>query len=126
MRTSMWPAPRRSCGGTSSAGKRSSNTATSLLRATTSYLNEGELCSMMRRVDWHQEGEREDERTENSVQADAAARSLENQGVDLTGSESGTELAMMKSAVDEFRQATEMLAGRIPLTGHGEDLCRQV
>jgi len=81
---------------------------------------------MMRRVDWHQEGEREDERTENSVQADAAARSLENQGVDLTGTESGTELTMMKSAVDEFRQATEMLAGRIPLTGHADDLCRQV
>lgn len=81
---------------------------------------------MMRRVHWHDEERRENERTENSVQADAAARSLENQGVDLTGAESGTELAMMKSAVDEFRSATEMLAGKIPLAGHADDLCRQV
>jgi hypothetical protein len=81
---------------------------------------------MMRRVHWHDEERRENERTENSVQADAAARSLENHGVDLTGAESGTELAMMKSAVDEFRSATEMLAGKIPLAGHADDLCRQV
>lgn len=80
----------------------------------------------MRRVHWQDEERREDERTENSVQADAAARSLENHGVDLTGAESGTELAMMKSAVDEFRSATEMLAGKIPLAGHADDLCRQV
>lgn len=81
---------------------------------------------MMRRVHWQDEERREDERTENSVQADAAARSLEKHGVDLTGAESGTELAMMKSAVDEFRSATEMLAGKIPLAGHADDLCRQV
>src|SRR5947199_8359776 len=81
---------------------------------------------MMRRVHWHDEGNRENERTENSVQSDAAARSLENQGVELTGAESNTELAMMKSAVDEFRSATEILAGKIPLSGHADDLCRQV
>lgn len=81
---------------------------------------------MMRRVHWHEEGRREDERAENSAQSETVARSLESQGVDLTGTESGTELTMMKSAVDEFRHATEMLAGQIPVSGHADDLCRQV
>lgn len=81
---------------------------------------------MMRRVHWHEEGRREGERAENSAQSETVARSLESQGVDLTGTESGTELTMMKSAVDEFRHATEMLAGQIPVSGHADDLCRQV
>lgn len=81
---------------------------------------------MMRRVHWHEEGRREDERAENSAPSETVARSLESQGVDLTGTESGTELTMMKSAVDEFRHATEMLAGQIPVSGHADDLCRQV
>jgi hypothetical protein len=81
---------------------------------------------MMRRVHWDDEGKREDERTESGAQWDAAARSLENQGVDLTGAETGNELAMMRSAVDEFRRAAEMLAGQSPLGGNADDLCRQV
>ena len=35
---------------------------------------------------------------------------------DVTGSESGTELAAMQGAVDAFRRAAETLAGRAPLT----------
>jgi hypothetical protein len=78
------------------------------------------------RVDWHDEGSRDKERAENTTSAEAMMRSLETHGVDLTGAESGTELATMQQAVDGFRRAVEMLAGKIPLGGHADDLCRQV
>jgi hypothetical protein len=80
----------------------------------------------MIRRDWHDEGAREGERTETSAQSEAMIRSLEQQGVEVTGSESGAELAMMQGAVDGFRRAAEMLAGQIPSTGHAAELCRQV
>jgi hypothetical protein len=80
----------------------------------------------MKRVDGHDEGRREGERTENNTQVEAMARSLERHGVDVTGSESGAELTMMQTAVDGFRRAAEMLAGQIPLTSHADELCRQV
>jgi hypothetical protein len=80
----------------------------------------------MMRVDWHDEGSHEKERTENNTQSEAMTRSLEQHGVDVTGSESSAELTMMQSAVDGFRLATEMLAGQVPSTGHAAELCRQV
>jgi hypothetical protein len=80
----------------------------------------------MMRTDWHDERSHEGERSETSRQSEAMIRSLEQQGVDLTGSESDTELTMMHGAVDGFRRATEMLAGQIPVTGHADELCRQV
>jgi hypothetical protein len=80
----------------------------------------------MMRADWHDEGRHESERTESNRQSEAMIRSLEQHGVDVTGSESGAELTMMQSAVDGFRRAAEMLAGQIPLTGHADELCRQV
>jgi hypothetical protein len=80
----------------------------------------------MMRADWHDEGRHEGERTESNRQSEAMIRSLEQQGVDVTGSESGAELTLMQSAVDGFRRAAEMLAGQIPLTAHADELCRQV
>jgi hypothetical protein len=78
------------------------------------------------RVDWHDEGRREGERTENNTQVEAMARSLERYGVEVTGSETGAELTLMQSAVDGFRRAAEMLAGQIPLPGQPDELYRQV
>jgi hypothetical protein len=81
---------------------------------------------MMMRADWHDEGRRGNERAENTTNSEAMARSLEDQGVDVTGAESGTELSMMKGAVDAFRRAAEKLAGHTPLNARADDLCRQV
>ena len=78
------------------------------------------------RRDWHDERSREDGGTDASTQSEAMIRSLEQQGVEITGSESGAELSIMQSAVDGFRRAAEMLAGQIPVTGHAGELCRQV
>ena len=80
----------------------------------------------MMRADWHDEGRQEGERSEFNTQAEAMIRSLEQHGVDVTGSESGAELALMQGAVDGFRRAAEMRAGQIPLTGHADELRRQV
>jgi hypothetical protein len=80
----------------------------------------------MMRADWHDEGRHENERTENNTQSEAMIRSLGQQGVDVTGSESGAELRLMQSAVDGFRRAAEMLAGQTPLSGNADELCRQV
>ena len=80
----------------------------------------------MMRADWHDEERHEGERTEYTTQSQAMIRSLEQHGVDVTGAESGAELNLMQSAVDGFRRAAEMLAGQIPLTGHADELCRQV
>lgn len=80
----------------------------------------------MMRADRHDEGRQESERTETNTQSEAMIRSLGQQGVDVTGSESGAELRLMQSAVDGFRRAAEMLAGQIPNTGNADDLCRQV
>jgi hypothetical protein len=80
----------------------------------------------MVRTDWHDEGRQEGERSEFNTQAEAMIRSLEQHGVDVTGSESGAELTLMQGAVDGFRRAAEMLAGQIPLTGNADELCRQV
>lgn len=80
----------------------------------------------MMKADRHDEGMHEGERTENTTPLESMARSLEEHGVDVTGTESSAELTLMKSAVDGFRRAAEMLGGRVPLNGHGDDLCRQV
>jgi hypothetical protein len=80
----------------------------------------------MMKADWHDERSHEGERGETSRQSEAMIRSLEQQGVDITGSESSAELTMMQSAVDGFRRAAEMLAGQIPLSAHADELCRQV
>ena len=76
--------------------------------------------------DKHDEGAREGARDSTSSQAYSALRSLGEHGVDVTGSESDTELAAMQSAVDAFRRAAETLAGRMPLTSAADELCRQV
>ena len=78
-------------------------------------------------LDPHDEGARDDSRSDGSTQQSfAALRSLEENGVDVTGSESGVELAMMQSAVDAFRRAAEALAGRLPISGETADRSRQV
>jgi hypothetical protein len=77
--------------------------------------------------DHHDEGAREGNRSEGSQQQSLAAqRSLEEHGVDTTGSESGAELVSMQIAVDAFRRAAEALAGRAPLGERTSDLCRHV
>jgi hypothetical protein len=81
---------------------------------------------MMMRADWHDEGTRDSARSDSSANAEAVSRSLEEHGVDVTGSESSAELAMMQTAVDGFRRAAEALAGHIPLSGSADDLCRHV
>jgi hypothetical protein len=79
----------------------------------------------MMRVDWHDEGMRESDRPEQRTR-EAMTRSLEEHGVDITGSESSAELTMMQGAVDAFRRAAEMLAGHTPPSGRADDLSRQV
>ena len=61
--------------------------------------------------DKHDESAREGTRAEGR-QSFAALRSLEENGVEVTGSESTTELSIMQTAVDAFRRAAEALAGR--------------
>ena len=80
----------------------------------------------MMRVDWHDDRNHAGERTETNSQSQAMIRSLEQHGVDVTGSESSAELTMMQTAVDGFRRATELLAGQLPSTGPAAELCRQV
>lgn len=79
--------------------------------------------------DMHDEGARDGARSDSSAaRSFAALRSLEENGVDVTGSESGVELAMMQSAVDAFRRAAEVLAGRVSPSkiGTADDLCHHV
>lgn len=76
--------------------------------------------------DRHDDTEREGIRSEtSSYQALVAVRSLQEQGVDVTGSESMTELTLMQAAVEEFRRAAEALAGRA-MSPAGDDRGRQV
>jgi hypothetical protein len=77
--------------------------------------------------DKHDEGAREGTRSEVQ-QSFAALRSLEENGVDVTGSESATELSIMQSAVDAFRRAAEELAGSEPssMLISPDDLCRHL
>ena len=77
--------------------------------------------------DKHDEGAREGTRSQVQ-QSFAALRSLEENGVDVTGSESATELSIMQSAVDAFRRAAEALAGREPssLLISPDDMCRHL
>ena len=77
--------------------------------------------------DKHDEGARDGTRSEVQ-QSFAALRSLEENGVDVTGSESATELSIMQSAVDAFRRAAEALAGREASSQliSPDDLCRQL
>ena len=76
--------------------------------------------------DKHDEGARDGGRDNTTPQVYSALRSLAEHGVDVTGSESGTELAAMQQAVDAFRRAAETLAGRTPLTSAADELCRHV
>lgn len=83
----------------------------------------------MMTLDRHDEGSRDDVRTDAATgQSYAALRSLEESGVDVTGSESSAELISMQTAVDAFRRAAEALAGRAgaPQIGTPDDLCQQV
>jgi hypothetical protein len=80
----------------------------------------------MMTADKHDEGAHDGERSNTSSQAYSALRSLREHGVDVTGSESGTELAAMQGAVDAFRRAAETLAGRAPLSSATDALCRHV
>jgi hypothetical protein len=83
----------------------------------------------MMTFDKHDEGAHNGPRSDSSAQQSfAALRSLEENGVDVTGSESSTELSMMQAAVDAFRRAAEALAGRTAAAQHGnpDDLLRQV
>lgn len=63
--------------------------------------------------------DRNDDREREVVRSDApsyqalvAARSLQEHGVDVTGSESMAELSLMQAAVEAFRRAAEALGGR--------------
>ena len=77
--------------------------------------------------DRHDDRERGDFRSDApSYQTLAAARSLQEAGVDVTGSESVSELALMQAAVEEFRRAAEALAGRAMLSASAEERSRQV
>lgn len=83
----------------------------------------------MMTFDRHDRGSREAARTDAPAQqAYAALRSLEESGVDVTGSESSVELVSMQTAVDAFRRAAEALAGRAEATqiGTPDDLCKHV
>jgi len=79
----------------------------------------------MMTFDRHDEGARDGARSDAPSQF-AALRSLNENGVDVTGSESGVELTMMQLAVDAFRRAAEVLAGRAPLGVPATELCRHV
>jgi hypothetical protein len=79
--------------------------------------------------DNHDDREREPMRSDgSSYQSPAVVRSLQEQGVEVTGSESAPELSLMQAAVDEFKRAAEALAGRgtSPLTNAGDDDARRV
>ena len=83
----------------------------------------------MMTFDRHDEGSRDDARRDvPAQQVFAALRSLGENGVDVTGSESGAELTLMQTAVDAFRRAAEALAGRnsATQTGAAEDLGKHV
>jgi hypothetical protein len=76
--------------------------------------------------DRHDDREREGIRSEpSSYQTLVAVRSLQEQGVDVTGSESMAELTLMQATVEEFRRAAEALAGRA-ISSAGDDRGRQV
>jgi len=79
----------------------------------------------MMTFDRHDKGARDGARPDSPSQF-AAIRSLEENGVDITGAESGAELTLMQSAVDAFRRAAETLAGRAPLGVPSAELCRHV
>jgi single-stranded DNA-specific DHH superfamily exonuclease len=77
--------------------------------------------------DRHDDRERGDIRSDaRSYQMLAATRSLQEAGVDVTGSESASELTLMQAAVEEFRRAAEALAGRAVLSASAEERTRQV
>lgn len=83
----------------------------------------------MKIFDRHDEGSRDDAHTDAPThQSYAALRSLEESGVDVTGSESSAELVSMQIAVDAFRRAAEVLAGRAGAAqiGSPDDLCKRV
>jgi len=76
--------------------------------------------------DRHDDPEREGIRPESSsYQALVVVRSLQEQGVDVTGSESMSELTLMQASVEEFRRAAEALAGRA-ISSASDDRGRQV
>lgn len=77
--------------------------------------------------DRHDDTEREGIRSDTpSYQALVVARSLRDEGVDVTGSESMTELSIMQAAVEEFRRAAEALAGRAITPAASDERSRQV
>lgn len=76
--------------------------------------------------DRHDDAEREGIRSDSpSYQTLVAVRTLQEQGVDVTGSESMAELNLMQAAVEEFRRAAEALAGRA-MSSLGDERSRQV
>lgn len=81
------------------------------------------MMSSDRRDDAEREGLRSDP---PSYQALVVARSLRDQGVDVTGSETVAELLLMQSAVEEFRRAAEALAGRVTAPSPADERSRQL
>ncbi|MFI5243115.1 MAG: hypothetical protein ACHQRL_08910 [Gemmatimonadales bacterium] len=76
--------------------------------------------------DRHDDPEREGIRSDTpSYQTLVAVRTLQEHGVDVTGSESMAELTLMQSAVEEFRRAAETLAGRA-MSSLSDERSRQV
>lgn len=74
----------------------------------------------------HDDPEREAIRSDaTSYQTLVAVRSLQEQGVEVTGAESMVELSLMQTAVEEFRRAAEALAGRA-VAPAGDERSRQV
>jgi hypothetical protein len=81
----------------------------------------------MMKFDMHDEPARDSARSDSTAPPwYAALRSLEESGVEVTGSESGAELSQMQASVEAFRRAAEALAGRPPLSGDAAERCRQV
>lgn len=77
--------------------------------------------------DSHENGARDGARNDSTAPPwYAALRSLEESGVDITGSETGAELSQMQAAAEAFRRAAEALAGSLPLGSDAAELCRDV
>lgn len=78
----------------------------------------------MMTADRHDDSERRSD--SQPSQSLAAVRSLQELGVDVTGSESSSELSLMQAAVEEFRRAAEALAGRALPSTLADDRSRHV
>jgi hypothetical protein len=78
--------------------------------------------------DRHDDTSRDVDRLDGAYQSLAVVRSLREEGVDVTGSESLAELSLMQTAIEDFRHAAESLAGRgtAPPSGAAEERSHRV